>query len=77
MIKHMEQEHIILQMEESIKANGNLIWERDKEDNNFKMVQDLKGITIKIKKMEKENFSGQMEIRIQDSLDIINVKEKE
>jgi hypothetical protein len=41
------------------------------------MVQDLKGITIKIKKMEKENFFGQMEIHIQDSLDIINVKEKE
>lgn len=60
-----------------MKDNGNLICDRVKVDNNFQMVQDLKAIITRIKKMEKVNFTGQMVILILESLDTIVDKEKE
>lgn len=60
-----------------MKDSGNSICDRVKVDNNFQMVQDLKAIITRIKKMEKVNFTGQMVILILESLDTIVDKEKE
>lgn len=59
-----------------MKDNGNSIWDKDKENNNFKMEQDFKVITNKTRNKVKESFSGLMEIHIRDNLGIIKDKEK-
>lgn len=60
-----------------MKDNGSSICEKVKVDNNSQMVQGLKAIIIRIKKMEKVNFTGQMVILILESSDTIVDKEKE
>lgn len=61
---------------ENIKDNGDLIWDKVKENNNFKMELDSKDFINKIKKKEKENSFGLMVILILVNLGIIKDKEK-
>lgn len=60
-----------------MKENGNSICDKVKEDKNFLMEQDLKGIIIRTRRMERVNFIGQMVTLIQESLDTIEERVKE
>lgn len=72
----MEMELINQLMEENMKGNGNSTWGKEKEFNCLKMAPNFKANIIRIKKMEKENFIGQMVMFMKVTLGIINVKVK-
>lgn len=68
--KPMDMENIQLEMELCIKAIGYKTKEAGKEDSNGQTEQFLMEITKIIKRMDKVNLSGQMEITMSDSLRI-------
>jgi len=76
MIRLTEKERTILIMEENTKVNGCMICAKGKANKYLQMVLNFKELIIKIKKVEKESFTGPMEMPTQDSFAIIKEKEK-
>ena len=62
MIKPMVKANIFLETELYMKANGLKILETEKENKYGWMVQYLKGIISKTKKLGKVNLNGQTEM---------------
>ena len=64
MIKHLDMEPIFIQMEQNMKASGRTIINMGKVFKLGLTAVNMTGITLRGRKVDKENTHGEMEVII-------------